>query len=328
MTGSTGQLMSMREGLILSKNTITAQVLRDVGLPSVINLAKAVGVTQSKLDPVPSLSLGTSPVTLLEMASAYSTIARLGEYREPVMIRRITDRTGKVLAEFNVDKLRERRRAMSEDTAVELIDMMRGVVKRGTGQTVKTQFGIVADIAGKTGTTQNNTDGWFMLMHPNLVAGAWVGFNDSRVTMRSDYWGQGGHNAALLIGDFFKDTLKSKLINVKAQFPKSKHPPPLMVQADDWPKQLDSAGQPLPPGHGVVTNRSGDTFVVGPDGVRKLERQQTAGAATGLNRAESASGGSGTRGSSMSGGGGRGALAQDRPRLHGDPYEAIWGSAP
>jgi penicillin-binding protein 1A len=329
MTGSTGQLMSMREGLILSKNTITAQVMQDIGLPSVIKLAKAVGVNQSKLDPVPSLSLGTSPVTLLEMASAYSTIARLGEYRQPVMIRRITDRAGKVLAEFNVEKQREKQRAMSEDTAVELIDMMRGVVKRGTGQTVKTQFGIVADIAGKTGTTQNNTDGWFMLMHPNLVAGAWVGFNDSRVAMRSDYWGQGGHNAVLVVGDFFKDTLKSKLINVKAQFPKPKRPPPLMVQADDWLKQLDAARQPLPAGHGVVSSRGGDAYVVGPDGVRKLERQQTAGAAAGLNGTETASGGSGNRGASMSGGGrGAGALAHDRPRVQADPYEAIWGTVP
>ena len=88
---------------------------------------------------------------------------------------------------------------MSDETAIELIDMMRGVVRRGTGTEVRNRFNIVADIAGKTGTTQNNTDGWFILMHPNLVAGAWVGFNDTRVTMRSSYWGQGGHNAILLV---------------------------------------------------------------------------------------------------------------------------------
>jgi hypothetical protein len=116
---------------------------------------------------------------------------------------------------------------------------------------------------------------------------------------------------------------------VKAQFPKPKRPPPLMVQADDWLKQLDAARQPLPAGHGVVSSRGGDAYVVGPDGVRKLERQQTAGAAAGLNGTETASGGSGNRGASMSGGGrGAGALAHDRPRVQADPYEAIRGTVP
>jgi penicillin-binding protein 1A len=325
MTASSGLLMSMREGLILSRNSITAQVMRDVGLPNVINLAKAVGINQSKLDPVPSLSLGTSPVTLLEMTSAYSTIAQLGEYRKPVMIRRITDRTGKVLAEFDTGKNSEGARAMSRDTAVELIDMMRGVVRRGTAQTVTTQFGIVADIAGKTGTTQNNTDGWFILMHPNLVAGAWIGFNDSRVTMRSDYWGQGGRNAAMVVGDFFKGTLKSKLVNVKAQFPKPKRPPPLMVQAppDDLLKRRDIDGQPLPPGYGLVTGRNGETYIVGPDGVRKVERQQTAGATARTNGTGTASGVSDSRGSGASGGG-DGTLAHDRRRSPADHYDGPW----
>ncbi len=234
MSGYSGRMMSMREGLIYSKNTITAQVMQDVGLPSVISLARALGVRQSRLDPVPSLSLGTSPVTLLEMVSAYATIAQIGEYRKPVFIRKIADREGRVLAEFNTEA--EAQRAMSEDTAIELIDMLRGVVRRGTGTAVRSRFNIVADIAGKTGTTQNNTDGWFILMHPDLVAGAWVGFNDSRVTMRSDYWGQGGHNAILLVGDFFSDTLKAKLIDAKARFPQPKRAPPLMVKAppDDW----------------------------------------------------------------------------------------------
>ncbi|WP_136419193.1 PBP1A family penicillin-binding protein [Herbaspirillum sp. ST 5-3] len=270
MSGYSGRMMSMRDGLIYSKNTITAQVMQDVGLPTVIGMARAMGVTQSRLDPVPSLSLGTSPVTLLEMVSTYATIAQVGEYRKPVVIRKITDRDGKVLAEFNA----EPQRAMSEDTAIELIDMLRGVVRQGTGTEVRSRFNIVADIAGKTGTTQNNTDGWFILMHPNLVAGAWIGFNDPRVTMRSDYWGQGGHNAILLVGDFFRDTLKTKLIDVKAKFPQPKRPPPLMVKAPDkdWIDQLNEEDM-IPPGYGVVTRRNSDTaVVVGPDGVQTVER--------------------------------------------------------
>lgn len=259
MSGSSGKSMTLRDGLVYSKNTITAQVMQDVGLPSIIKLARAAGINQSKLEAVPSLALGTSPVTLLEMVSAYSTIAAQGTYRKPLFIKRITDRNGKLLAEFGEDGgngwggLFGSQRAMSAESAVELIDMMRGVVNRGTGQAVKTRFGIVADIAGKTGTTQNNTDGWFILMHPNLVAGAWVGFNDARVTMRSNYWGQGGHNAILLVGDFFRDALHTKKIDVNALFPGGKRPPaPVRTEEppEDWLEQLKNMpeGEVLAPG--------------------------------------------------------------------------------
>jgi penicillin-binding protein 1A len=216
--------MSLRDGLVFSRNTITAQVMRDVGLPDIISLAQAAGINRSRLDPVPSLALGTSPVTLLEMVSAYSTIAQQGEYRKPVVVSSITDRDGKVVAKFSDAP----RRAMSIKSSVELIDMMRGVLSRGTGTAVRNRFGITADVAGKTGTTQFNTDGWFIMMHPNLVAGSWVGFNDARVTIRSDYWGQGGHNALLLVADFFKEALKDKLIDAKAKFPKPDHSAMLM----------------------------------------------------------------------------------------------------
>jgi penicillin-binding protein 1A len=242
MSGSSGRSMTLRDGLVYSKNTITAQVMQDVGLPSIIRLARAVGINQSKLASVPSLALGTSPVTLLEMVSAYSTIAAQGTYRKPAFIKRITDRNGKVLAEFNTGS----QRAMSAESAVELIDMMRGVVNQGTGQAVKTRFGIVADIAGKTGTTQNNTDGWFILMHPNLVAGAWVGFNDARVTMRSNYWGQGGHNAVLLVGDFFRDALRTGKIDGRALFPGGKRaaaPARDEAPPEEWVDQLNDTSQ-------------------------------------------------------------------------------------
>ncbi|MDQ9169057.1 transglycosylase domain-containing protein [Oxalobacteraceae bacterium R-40] len=241
MTAPTGRAMSMREGLIHSKNTITAQVMQDAGLSNIVALAQAVGVNQSKLTPVPSLALGTSPVTLLEMVTAYATIAQAGEFKQPVVVKRITDRNGNLVAEFNSRP----QRALSESTALELIDMMRGVVNRGTGQVVKSLVGFSADIAGKTGTTQNNTDGWFIMMHPNLVAGSWVGFNDSRVTMRSDYWGQGGHNALLVVGDFFRKVLKEKQIDVRAKFPKPPKRMPLMVERsrDDWATVLQERAQ-------------------------------------------------------------------------------------
>jgi penicillin-binding protein 1A len=244
MGSPSGEPMTLRDGLVYSKNTITAQVAQDVGIPRIVALAKAMGVDQSRLDPVPSLALGTSPVTLLEMVTAYSTIAQQGQYHKPVLIRRISDRHGSVLAEFAT----ETHRAMSADSAADLTDMLRGVVNRGTGTQIKSRFGIASDVAGKTGTTQNNTDGWFILMHPGLVAGAWVGFNDSRVTMRSNYWGQGGHNAILVVGDFFRSVQKAGLVNAKARFAAPHRPPPPPVEPP-VPPSVDGARMDAdPPG--------------------------------------------------------------------------------
>jgi penicillin-binding protein 1A len=229
-----GRAMTAREGLIYSKNTITAQVMQEIGPRKTAELARRMGVTQSKLDEVPALALGTSPVTPLEMVSAYSTIAAGGEYRQPIFITRITDKRGNVLAEYR----NESKRVISEKTVENLTEMLRGVIDQGTGQGLRTRFAVRGDIAGKTGTTQNNTDGWFILMHPRLVAGSWVGFNDPRVTMRSNYWGEGGHNAVLVIGDFFQQTLASRLIDGGARYPFSRPDDsiwePYMDIAKEW----------------------------------------------------------------------------------------------
>ncbi|MFC0252088.1 penicillin-binding protein 1A [Massilia consociata] len=227
MSGNSGRMMSLRDGLVYSKNTITAQVMQEVGVNPVVRLAQGMGIRQSQLSAVPSLALGTSPVTLLEMVSTYSTIAAQGEYRKPIFVRRITDREGKVIADFAPGAPE---RALSQASAQNLIDMLRGVVNRGTGGGVRYRFGVHGDVAGKTGTTQNNTDGWFILMHPNLVAGAWVGFNDNRVTMRSSYWGQGGHNALLLVGDFMRSAIDSGKLDPNALLPGGRPPAPRPVQ--------------------------------------------------------------------------------------------------
>jgi penicillin-binding protein 1A len=240
MSGTTGRQMTMRDGLVFSKNTITAQVMRDVGLPPVIKLAQNLGIRQSKLAAVPSLALGTSPVTLLEMVSGYASIAAQGEYRKPVFVRRISDRDGNVIADFSTVKPE---RAMSQAASVTLIDMLRGVVNRGTGTQVRSRFGINGDVAGKTGTTQNNADGWFILMHPNLVAGAWVGFNDNRVTMRSAYWGQGGHNAVLLVGDFFRSALDAGKVDRDAIFPGGRPPAPARAQREEPEEEFIEPGE-------------------------------------------------------------------------------------
>lgn len=210
-----GRPISLRDGLAYSRNRITAQLMETVGPNKVARLARAMGVRDSALDPVPSLALGTSPVTLKEMVSAYGTIANLGGYVEPVMVTRIEDRNGEVLAEFAPVAPKQE---LPPDTARTLVDVMRDVVSRGTGSSIRSRFGVRGDVAGKTGTTQGNADGWFILIQPQLVAGAWVGFNDSRVTLRSDYWGQGAHSALPIVGDFFQRAQKSKLVDSRVRF--------------------------------------------------------------------------------------------------------------
>lgn len=214
LSEASGEPMTAREGLIYSKNTITAQVMQQVGPARTIDFARRLGVDRSKLEEVPSLALGVSAVTPLEMVSAYGAIAAAGVRREPVYVTRIADKDGKVLVEFST----QARQAISATTSAQLVDMLRGAVRQGTGQAVRSRFGLRGDFAGKTGTTQNNTDGWFILMHPQLVAGSWVGFNDTRVTMRSSYWGQGAHNALFVVGDFFQHALRSREIDGNAKF--------------------------------------------------------------------------------------------------------------
>jgi penicillin-binding protein 1A len=174
-----------------------------------------MGVRDSQLDAVPSLALGTSPVSLKEMVSAYSTIAARGAYIAPMLVTRIEDREGNVLAEFQPAPPEQ---ALPVGAAQTLLDVMRDVVNRGTGSSIRSRFGIRGDVAGKTGTTQDDADGWFILMHPQLVAGAWVGFNDSRITLRSDYWGQGAHSALPIVGDFFQRAQRSRLVDGRAKF--------------------------------------------------------------------------------------------------------------
>jgi len=249
MSGATGEPMTMWEGLVMSKNTITTQVMQDAGLPLITALAKAMGITTSKLDSVPSMALGTSPVTLLEMATVYSTIASSGERRQPYFIERITDKQGHVLAEFGMHKGEH---VLSAEATHKLIDMMRGVVTYGTGAGLRTRFVPQGDLAGKTGTTQNNTDGWFMAIHPQLVTGAWVGFNDQHVTMRGSYWGQGGHNALLLVGDFLQSAFKQKLVDSEATFSAPMRGP-LMGRSASSPEDVDESAPPGEPDANPIT---------------------------------------------------------------------------
>jgi penicillin-binding protein 1A len=215
----TGQLMTLREGLAQSVNTITAQLILEIGPPQVAFYARRMGI-ESPLVEVPSLALGTSNVTLLEMTTAYSTFANGGLLYSPTLVTRIEDKDGNLLYE----DLPTPKEALSEATAYTMIDMMRAVIQSGTGIRINSQYNLYGyDLAGKTGTSQRSVDNWFMLMHPDLVMGSWVGFNDQRFSLKSGYWGQGAHTALHIVGDFFtrvvRDADEEVIISRQSRFP-------------------------------------------------------------------------------------------------------------
>jgi len=212
----TGEPITLRDALALSKNTITAQLMQFVGADRVADLAQAMGVRDSRLDEVPSIGLGTSPVTLKEMASAYATIANGGNYVAPALVLQVEDRNGKVLEAFRPAAPEP---ALDPAANAVLLDALRAAVDRGTGSPIRRTHRLQGELAGKTGTTQENTDGWFVLAHPHLVAAAWVGYNDSRLTM-PDPWGQGSRSALPMVGDFMQALVRAKLVDPKAKFPK------------------------------------------------------------------------------------------------------------
>ncbi len=224
-----GRMMTLRDGLALSMNTISARLILEVGPPQVAFIARVMGVS-SPLAEVPSLALGVSDVTLYEMTTAYSTLANGGFRVEPIVVTRIEDAQGNVLFEAEQSP----RQALSPETANTMVDLMRGVINRGTGRRMRSQFGLGdLDLAGKTGTTQNSADGWFMAMHPDLVTGAWVGFNDRRVTFRTNWWGQGAHNALLVVGDFYQrmKAAEAGFIPAENRFPD----PPILYRDEVTP---------------------------------------------------------------------------------------------
>jgi penicillin-binding protein 1A len=237
-TAPSGMPVSLRDGLAYSKNTITAQLMQGVGPAAVGQLAQALGVRQSRLDLVPSLALGTSPVTLLEMVAAYGSIANGGIYHAPIWVAAVEDRNGQVLEAFAPAAQLEQ--AMPRAQALMLVDTMRGVIDRGTGVAIRQRYGITADVAGKTGTTQDNTDGWFIMMSPQLVAGARVGFNDNSVTMGA--WGQGARSALPMVGEVFQQALRKRLLDQTAEFD---IPRPRPERAPDVEEQQPRQGDPI-----------------------------------------------------------------------------------
>jgi len=202
---SYGGFYSMKGALIHSVNTVSVKLLMQVGIDSVRELCQKAGI-RSPLPAVPSLALGSGDVSLYEMLGVYQAIANRGVSKEPQYLRRIEDRKGKVLAEFS--PATEGRKVFTPENADVMIEMLRGVVNKGTASGLRSRYGLTADIAGKTGTTQNYTDGWFIGFTPGLVAGAWVGGDLQNVRFRSIEYGQGAYAAMPIWAGFMKSVFR------------------------------------------------------------------------------------------------------------------------
>lgn len=196
---------SMEGALAQSINTIAVDVLMKTGIDSVIDLAHRMGI-RSDLPKYPSLALGVASVSLGEMVCAYSAIVNGGHRIEPYCLKSIATNSGEILEEFKNQQPNEQ--VASTENCRIVTQMLKGVVNEGTGSAIRTQWGIDCDFAGKTGTTQDQADGWFIGMTPDLVAGAWVGGEDPSIHFTSLGTGAGGHTALPIVGEFFSQILQ------------------------------------------------------------------------------------------------------------------------
>jgi|APTNR8051073442_1049403.scaffolds.fasta_scaffold00003_389 penicillin-binding protein 1A len=192
---------TLRGALAYSVNTVSAKLIQEAGVENTIALARAMGIT-SDIPDVPSIALGASSVSLMEMTTVFSCFANKGFPVTPYYISSIRDLDGKVFDDFTGTS--EQKRVFSEQTAALMISLLKGVVNEGTAARLRYQYGIYNDVAGKTGTTQSNADGWFMAMTPKLVIGSWVGADDPRIRFRRTDLGQGSSTALPITGVFLK----------------------------------------------------------------------------------------------------------------------------
>ncbi|MBR5935489.1 MAG: transglycosylase domain-containing protein [Bacteroidaceae bacterium] len=208
-----GQLVTLKWGLSRSNNNVTAYLMSNLSPYAFVNLLHEFGLRNQAIEPVPSLCLGTCDVSVQEMVSAYTAFVNHGIRTTPLYVTRIEDAEGNILAQFTARS----NEVVSEETSYKMIDMMRAVVNEGTGTRLRSSrlfpnFYKV-DCAGKTGTTDNHSDAWFMGYTPDLVAGCWVGGEDRDIHFDDMDHGQGAH-AALPVWGMFMDKVYADSVNL------------------------------------------------------------------------------------------------------------------
>jgi len=208
---------SFQKALSESINTIAVKVLEDVGIDAVIKQAERMGI-QSDLPKVPSLALGTAELSMLELAEAYTSFVNEGHTSKPFYITKIEDKSGTVIYEQSNRYIGTE--AFSEATRQAMIEMMKSTINTGSAKRMRSTYGLKNDLAGKTGTTQNNKDGWFVGLSPNLVMVSWVGNDDHRIGFSNTTIGQGANSALPIVALFLKQLNADSNYNVitKAKF--------------------------------------------------------------------------------------------------------------
>ncbi len=220
-----GDNMTLKSALANSVNSVTAQLIDRVGPGSVVSIARNMGITKD-IPEVPSIALGTLDINVFEMVGAYGTFANQGVYVKPVMVTRIEDKNGTVLYEYTP----ETKDVLSKDVAYAMVNLMEGVTQYGSGGRLRHAYGknqtmykevmtgypyeLNNPIAGKTGTTQNQSDGWFMGMVPNLVTGVWVGGEERAIHFDRLLYGQGATMALPIWALYMKKNYANKDLDV------------------------------------------------------------------------------------------------------------------
>ncbi len=240
--GEYAGMISLKAGLAESVNTVTARLIDRIGPKPVIDLIGKLGVETKNIPEVPSIALGTADLSVFEMVSAYGAFVNEGVYVKPVVVTRIEDRNGTMLYQH----VPETRDVMSKEAAYVTVNLLEGVTQFGSGRRLRGTWATGADhykravtgypydfknpIAGKTGTTQNQSDGWFMGMVPNLVTGVWVGAEDRAVHFPGITYGQGATMALPIWGIYMKKVYADNKIEVSdGEFPK---PESLSIETD------------------------------------------------------------------------------------------------
>ncbi|NOT76011.1 MAG: penicillin-binding protein [Cyclobacteriaceae bacterium] len=208
---------SMGGALAYSVNTVSVRVLEKAGIGNTISLARRMGI-KSTLPAVPSIALGTADISMIELVSAYTGFANQGNVVKPYYITSITTHQNEVLESY---KASPSTRALSSENAQLILHMLRNAVNEGTSSSLRSQFGLTNDIGGKTGTTQSNTDGWFMAITPKLVIGSWVGADQPLLHFKSTSMGQGARTALPIVGEFLQHVNRDKDLSsiAYARFP-------------------------------------------------------------------------------------------------------------
>ena len=228
-----GEMYTLKRALANSKNSVTAQLIDRVGPKSVVSIVKNLGIT-GEIPEVPSIALGTHDINVYEMVGAYGTFVNQGVYVKPVMVTRIEDKNGTVLFEY----VPETKDVLSKEVSYAMVNLMEGVTQGGSGTRLRTTgydkwrpeykeiitgypYEFKNPIAGKTGTTQNQSDGWFMGMVPNLVTGVWVGGDDRAIHFKTITYGQGASMALPIWALYMKKNYANEELGVSdGEFPK------------------------------------------------------------------------------------------------------------